>query len=250
MGAGSRVHWNLSKVIETEGLILRSIRYGEADRILHIYTPDEGRMGAIAKGARKTKSRFGARLEPFTRARFTLRVGRGDLHSISGVETISPNGGLRDSADSLDWAARACDAVARLLDGPDPHPHAYNLLVNSLDSVSNSRALATKAIQVSYRLKLLVAAGLQPHLSSCAVCGDEDLISGFSGEAGGVVCPSCSAASFPLGAEALQWMVDALGHPLVDTPKVGEIALRQADRAVSETVEFHANIRLRPASAR
>ena len=55
--------------VKTEGIVLRSIRYGEADRVLHLYTPDRGRLGAIAKGVRRARSRFGGRLEPFFRAR-------------------------------------------------------------------------------------------------------------------------------------------------------------------------------------
>jgi len=240
----------MSKTLETEGVILRSIRFGEADRILHLYTPEDGRVGAIAKGARKTKSRFGARLEPFSRGNFTLRVGKGDLMSVSGVETIAPNGGLRTSADSLDWAARACDAVSRLLDGPDPHSNAYNLLVNGLAVVSADPARATKATQLSFRLKLLVAAGLQPHLTSCCRCGDTQSIAAFSGADGGAVCSNCRKDDFPLGGEALGWMAEALGIPLADAPAAGEVALRQADRAINETVEHHANVRLRPASSR
>ena len=240
----------MTRLLETEGVILRSIRFSEADRILHIYTPDQGRLGAIAKGARKTTSKFGARLEPFSRARFTLRHGKGDLLGVSGVDTIAPNGGLRSSAQALDWAARASDAVSRLLDGPDPHPLAYNLLVNALALTSADPQLATKATQLSYRLKLLVAAGLQPHIASCAMCGATEGIVEFSGEAGGVLCIDCAGGGFPLGREALGWMAAALASGLAETPVPGPVALRQADRAITETVEFHANVRLRPASAR
>ncbi len=240
----------MTKTVETEGVILRSIRFGEADRILHLYTPEDGRIGAIAKGARKTKSRFGARLEPFARGQFTLRVGKGDLLAVSGVETLSPNGGIRESAAALDWAARACDAVSRLLDGPDPHSNAYNLLVNGLAMVASDTSRASKASQLSFRLKLLVAAGLQPHLSSCSQCGDTENIAAFSGSEGGAVCVACRADSFPLGPEALAWMASALSSPLLDTPDAGDVALRQAERAVNETVEFHANVRLRPAASR
>ncbi len=240
----------MSKTLETEAVILRSIRFGEADRILHLYTPNDGRVGAIAKGARKTKSRFGARLEPLSRGQFTLRHGKGDLMAVSGVETVDANGGLRSSADALDWSARACDAVSRLLDGPDPHMSAYNLLVNGLATVASDPSKATKAAQLSFRLKLLVAAGLQPHLTSCCHCGDRENIVGFSGVDGGAVCAACRGDAFPLGAEALGWMASALARPLSEVPGAGEVALRQADRAVNETVEHHANVRLRPAAAR
>jgi Recombination protein O N terminal len=75
--------------IKSEAIVLRSIRFGEADRILHLYTPEYGRIGAIAKGARKPTSRFGARLEPFMRVRMVLREGRGDLYTVTGAVTPS-----------------------------------------------------------------------------------------------------------------------------------------------------------------
>lgn len=238
------------KTLKTEAVVLRSIRFGEADRILHLYTPDDGKLGAIAKGARRTKSRFGARLEPFMRVNLVLRVGRGDLHGISAVETVQQFPRLRMSAAGLDWAARSCDAVGRLLDGPDPHPLAYNLLVNSLAAVDADPALAGKGAQVSFRLKLLVAAGLQPCLDSCVSCGSPGPLSSFSGAAGGVTCRDCEAGSFPVSSEALDWLVAALGSPVAETPEAGQVALRMAERCVSETVEHHANVRLRPAASR
>ncbi len=70
--------------LKTEAIVLRSIRYGEADRILHLYTPEHGRLGAIAKGARRARSRFGARLEPFFQIGVVLHEGRGDLYTVTG----------------------------------------------------------------------------------------------------------------------------------------------------------------------
>lgn len=238
------------KTLETDAVVLRSIRFGEADRILHLYTPGLGRLGAMAKGARRTKSRFGARLEPFMRVRLVLRTGRGDLHSVTSVETLQQFPRLRESAAGLDWAARSCDAVSRLLDGPDPHPHAYNLLVNGLTAVDSDPNLAGKHSQLSFRLKLLVAAGLQPSLDCCAGCGSKESLASFSGAAGGVVCADCQGESFPIRPEALDWLVGALAKPIAESPEASEIALRMAERCLSETVEHHANVRLRPAAAR
>ena len=99
--------------LKTEAIVLRSIRYGEADRILHLYTPGYGRVSAIAKGARRARSRFGARLEPFFHIRAVLHEGRSELLTVTSVDTVAAHGGLRDHAATLDAAARACDAVTR-----------------------------------------------------------------------------------------------------------------------------------------
>jgi DNA repair protein RecO (recombination protein O) len=97
-------------------------------------------------------------------------------------------------------------------------------------------------------MKLLVAAGFAPQLSACASCGEREHLVGFSGAAGGVVCASCEGGSFPLAAEAHAFLAEALARPLADAPVGSERALRQAERAIAETVEHHAHVRLRAAS--
>ena len=99
-------------------------------------------------------------------------------------------------------------------------------------------AQARPANGLSFRLKLLLAAGIVPQLGSCAACGEAEHLHGFSAAAGGVVCSSCEAAAFPLGEEAYRFMVAALGGPLADAPDASELALRQAERAIVETASI------------
>jgi DNA repair protein RecO (recombination protein O) len=99
-------------------------------------------------------------------------------------------------------------------------------------------------------LKLLVAAGLAPQLGACAACGEREHLVGFSGAAGGVVCAACEAGSFALGEHAYRFMTDAFGAPLHEAPQAPEAALAQVERAISATLEHHANLRLMPASGR
>jgi len=235
--------------IKTEAVVLRSIRYGEADRVLHLYTPHRGRIGAIAKGVRRARSRFGGRLEPFFRLRLVLYEGRGDLLTVTSAETVSPYAHLRDDAGALDAAARACDAVARLFETGDPHPEVFNLLCNELTLLDEGATHATHANALAFRLKLLVAAGLTPQLAACASCGAREHLAGFSGAAGGVVCSACEASAFPLEEDAHAFLVNALGRPLRDVPAASPRALRQAERAIGETAEHHAHVRLRPLGA-
>ena len=112
--------------------MLRSIRYGEADRIVHLYSATRGRIGAIAKGSRRPKSRFGGRLEPFFRLDLVLYEGRGDLFTVTGASTVEGHGALRSNGPALGAAGRACDAVLRLLDSGEANEAAYNLLCNYL----------------------------------------------------------------------------------------------------------------------
>jgi DNA repair protein RecO (recombination protein O) len=233
--------------VKTQAVVLRSIRFGEADRIVHLYTPHRGRVGAIAKGARRARSRFGGRLEPFFRLDLVLHEGRSELLTVTAAETVEGYPRLREDGRALDSAARACDAVARLFDTTEPHPEVFNLLCNELALLDADAARATHANQLAFRLKLLLAAGFAPQLAACAECGEQDHLRGFSPVAGGVVCSACEASSFPLDAAAHEFLAGALGAPLAATPPAPERALRQAERAIAETVEHHAGVRLRPA---
>jgi DNA repair protein RecO (recombination protein O) len=219
--------------------VLRTIRYGEADRILHLYTPGRGRVSAIAKGVRKARSRFGGRLEPFFRLDLVLYEGRSELLTVTSAETVAAHPRLREHAGALDGAARACEAVARIFDDGEPHSGVYYLLANQLALLDREPARANQANALAFRLKLLLAAGFAPQLAACAGCGEREHLMGFSGAAGGVVCGACEANAFPLDEEAHAFMVAALGRPLA-----------QAERAIIDTLEHHAHLRLRPVGAR
>src|SRR5271167_2724615 len=238
-------------LVKTEAVVLRSIRYGEADRILHLYTPDRGRLSAIAKGVRRARSRFGGRLEPFFRLRIELHEGRGELLTVTGAYTVDGHARLRCDARALDAAARACDAVGRLFETSEPHPSVFNLLCRMLSLLDEQAAGADRSIgwaaALAFRLKLLLAAGLAPQLGACASCGEREQLIGFSGAAGGVVCQACEAASFPLGSTAHQFMIEALACPLAEVPDGPDPALGEVERAISATLEHHAHLRLMPA---
>ena len=236
----------MAGALKTEGIVLRSIRYAEADRVLHLYTPGRGRVSAIAKGVRRTRSRFGGRLEPFFRVELVLHEGRGDLLTVTGAETVAAHPRLREDARALEGAARACEAVARVFDDGDPHGGVYHLLANELALLDREPARATRANALAFRLKLLLAAGFAPQLSACASCGEREHLVGFSGAAGGVVCGACEASAFPLEQEAHDFLVGALGRPLAEAPEAGPRALAQAERAILATLEHHAHLRLRP----
>jgi DNA repair protein RecO (recombination protein O) len=243
-----------SRSVKSEAVVLRSMRYGEADRILHLYTPARGRVSAIAKGVRRARSRFGGRLEPFFRLHVEFHEGRGELLTVTGAQTIEGYARLRGDARALDAAARACDAVGRLFETSEPHPGVFNLLCRQLALLDERAgrgersALVARAGALAFRLKLMLAAGLAPQLAACATCGEGEHLVGFSGAAGGVVCGACEAGSFPLHEDAYVFMTDALGRSLSDVPAAAEVALGQVERAIAATLEHHAHVRLMPAA--
>ncbi|MBA3370311.1 MAG: DNA repair protein RecO [Thermoleophilaceae bacterium] len=230
---------------KTEAIVLRSIRFGEADRVLHLYTAERGRIGAIAKGVRRPRSRFGGRLEPFFRTQLVLHEGRGELSTVTAAETVHAHPALRERRGALERATQACDAVLRLFDAAEPNRPAYHLLCRELALLDADAATATRAHGLAFRLKLVLAAGFLPELASCAACGDREHLSGFSASAGGVVCDGCEANAFALTPDAHGFLVAALACPLAEAPEAPDSALRQADRAIAETLEHHAHVRLR-----
>ena len=184
---------------KTEAIVLRSIRYGEADRILHLYSRERGRIGAVAKGVRRPKSRFGGRLEPLFRVGLVLHEGRGELCTVTSVaDRPRPRRAARDarrrSRAPPRRARRSCGcSTARSRTSP-----AYNLLCHELALLDASPAAAGRAQALAFRLKLLLAAGFVPELGACASCGEREHLGAFSAGAGGVVCAACEAGSFPL----------------------------------------------------
>src|SRR4051812_16002410 len=158
---------------KTEAVVLRSIRYGEADRIVHLYSASRGRIGAIAKGSRRPKSRFGGRLEPFFRLNLVLYEGRGDLFTVTGASTVEGHGTLRSNGPALGSAGRACDAVLRLLDSGEPNQAAYNLLCAYLTLLdANPESASAPGAALAFRLKLALAAGVSPEPPRCARRGE------------------------------------------------------------------------------
>jgi DNA repair protein RecO (recombination protein O) len=238
----------LAGYYKTEAIVLRSFRLREADRIVHLYTSTHGRVGAVVKGVRRTKSRFGGRLEPFFRVRLVLYEGRGDLDTVTQAEAVEWYPRLRAHGASLHAAGTACETVLRLFGEEAANAAAYNLLCRELQLLDADTGRAGPANLLAFRLKLLLAAGFVPELAVCAACGAE--IDGrgtsFSASAGGVICAECPAfGGFALDGEALAFMASALGSPLKDAPTAAAPALAQVDRAVSETLEHHAHVRLR-----
>jgi DNA repair protein RecO (recombination protein O) len=235
---------------KTEGVVLRSMRLREADRIVHMYTAGRGRVNAVVKGVRRTRSRFGGRLEPFFRVRLVLYEGRSELHTVTQAEAIEWYPRLRESHASLRAAGAACESVLRLFGDGEANSAAYNLLCHELQLLDSDPAAAGPANLLAFRLKLLLAAGFVPELASCARCGEvlEGSAAGlsFSAAAGGVTCAACGGGDgFALDGAALAFMSAALSRPLRELPEGTRPTLGQVDRAVTGTLEYHAHVRLR-----
>jgi len=183
----------------TEAVVLRSFRLGEADRVLHLYTLDRGRVGAVAKGVRKTKSRFGARLEPLSHVELQLHQGSGELQTVTGVSLLSSHHAAREDSYRLNVGLVAAEAMLRLFPEQEANERAFRALARFLELLDELEAGAGRPqadpLVLSFQLKLLWLSGYLPHLTSCAECGAEDApLVGYSPRAGGAVCRACANA--------------------------------------------------------
>src|SRR5438309_11442060 len=181
------------RTYSTEAVVLRSFRLGEADRVLHLYTLDRGRVGAVAKGIRKTKSRFGARLEPLSHVDVLLHQGSGELQTVTGVDLVRSHHLVRENQYRLAVGLVGAEAMLRLFTEQERNARAFTALARFLDLLDElprreSRP-ALEPLALSFQLKLLWLSGYLPHLTSCSNCGapDEALV-GYSPRAGGAVC--------------------------------------------------------------
>ena len=237
---------------KTEAVVLRSIRYGEADRVLHVYTLERGRVGAIAKGARRTSSRFGARLEPFSHVELLLHDGRGELHTVTGADLVRSHDRSRSQAYRLAVGHIGLEAMLRLFVEEERNPRAFYALTRFLDLLDDVEAAlpaqpALEPLVLSFQLKLLWLAGYLPHLGACAACGEEAGLVGFSARAGGGVCASCEAGSLPVSDDGFTGVRALLERPLAGAADAGLTprGCRDALRVVEASYEYHGGFRLR-----
>src|SRR6476661_4554855 len=126
------------RTYKTQAIVLRSMRFSEADRILHLYTAGRGRIGAIAKGVRKTKSKFGARLEPLSHVEVLLHQGNSDLQTITGVQLIEPHHHAREDYYRLGVGLIGAEAMLRLFSEQEANERAFIALTRFLDALDTT----------------------------------------------------------------------------------------------------------------
>jgi DNA repair protein RecO (recombination protein O) len=187
-----------------QGIVLRSVKLGEADKIVSILTQGSGKVRAVAKGIRKTTSRFGGRLEPFTHVNLMLYRGRGALDTITQVEIIAPHRNIRDDLGLFAAGETMLEAVDKVAEEHERNVRLALLLLSGLRAL-DARPADPAAVSESFVLKLLSLSGFHPALTACAVCGSADVRLWAAG-LGGAVCPSCAdheAAAVDAGTLAL-----------------------------------------------
>lgn len=170
-----------------EGIVLKTIKLGEADRIVTLFTRENGKVRAVAKGIRKTKSRFGARLEPFTRVDLMIYKGKGALDTITAADIVTSFDSVRNDYLRLTSGAAVVELVEKISEERERSFPTYSLLLGALEALAAGGANVVPAFLV----KLLSISGYHPHLTVCAGCSRPDGLVAFSPALGGVACDDC-----------------------------------------------------------
>ncbi|WP_421119682.1 DNA repair protein RecO [Aquihabitans daechungensis] len=164
-----------------QGIVLRTYKLGEADRIVSFMTERHGKVRAVAKGVRKTKSKFGARLEPPTHVALQLYEGR-ELDIVTQAESIDHFRAIREDLDRLTRAVTMLEAVDQLSLEREPNPELYRMLLGGLKAIAERNSALLVA---GFHWKLLALEGFRPVVEHCAACEREDGLVAFDPDVGG-----------------------------------------------------------------
>ena len=209
-----------------DGIVLRTYKLGEADRIVSVITNTQGKVRGVAKGVRKTKSRIGARLEPMSYVSLLMFAGRGELDIVSQAETIESFRVVREDLDRLTKATALLEAVDHVSVEGQHDDRLFKMLAGALRALN---AENSPMLVGAFYWKLLAHEGYEPSLDSCVRCGATEQLVGFDGAAGGVTCRACS-----LGAKVSPAALELLRRILTGQLSA---ALREPESSMVHEVE-------------
>lgn len=229
-----------------QGIVLRSVKLGEADKIVTILTQGSGKVRGVAKGIRRTKSRFGARLEPATHVSLLMYRGR-SLDTVTQAEIIAPFTTLRGDFSLIAAAETMLEAADKVAQEHERSVRLFLLLLAGLRTLDGAPSDPTLVAE-SFLLKLMSLSGFHPALSACAVCGAPGPQGWFAAGQGGAVCGRCAEhEAGRVSPEAVGWL-DGLAR--VGLAEAGEARAtpevrREARAMLYGFVEYHLERRMR-----
>jgi DNA repair protein RecO (recombination protein O) len=229
------------------GVVLRTYRLGEADRIVVFLTKDHGKVRAVAKGVRKTSSKFGARLEPLTHVDLLLWQGRSDLDIVNQVEVLDTFRVIREDLSRVAKGLALVEVSDQMAQERHPDPRLYTMLVGALRALADPESDPT-LLAPSFFLKALVLEGAAPVLDVCVSCGEPegvvDLVA-FDLVEGGTLCRAHRSGR-PMSAPALALLRRILGGDLsavlAGPPPAGADEVAEL---ATEAMEVHLDRRIR-----
>lgn len=214
-------------------IVLGSHKFGEADRVVVLLTAEHGKVRAVAKGVRKTKSSIGARLEPMSHVDLSLRRGR-ELDTVDQVRLVAPLQNVRDDFDRLRQGLSMVEAVNKITPDREPVPQLFELLTRALHYLNDSRS---PLLLASFFWRLISVEGSMPELDRCVVCGGDARLDHFDVLEGGVHCSSCRSG-VPVSQAALAVVRSIVGGRMNEALAMEESStVHEVNRLAMESME-------------
>jgi DNA repair protein RecO (recombination protein O) len=242
----------VTRYYKTEAVVIRTHDLREADRIVTLVSPSEGKVGAVARGVRRPRSKLAASVQPFTRAGYMLVRGR-NLDTIAQAEVLTSFRALREDLDRMAAASYVAELAGEVARERDPAPELYQLLVATLTAMATAGPERLDLLVRRSELGVLDAAGYRPELEACVNCGRAGGPLAFSAAAGGVVCPGCAGTGtvMELGADTLAAMraLRRLPPGRVDVLRVNPRTARELRLALEACIVYRLERRPRSLDA-
>lgn len=223
----------------SHGIILKAATWGEADKILTIFTRNTGKVRAVAKGVRKITSRRGANVELFNHAKLFFHESKGSL-ILTEAETVTAFPHLKNDLSKIAYAYRLAEAVDQLFPERSASSSTFDLILENLTAINQATPAGTRLFSLAAGLKLFSQAGFRPQLAVCSRCGKALAAQThlLSPEHGGLIDRGCNTdwfASKPISAEAIKLLRFLLDQQLLEVAKlnVPALVLKEASQATS-----------------
>lgn len=228
-------------VYRDRAIVLGSHKFGEADRVVILLTEHHGKVRAVAKGVRKTKSSIGARLEPMSHVDLSLRSGR-QLDTVDQVKLVDTHSRLRTDFDGLRQGLSMVEAINKITPDREPVPHLYELLSRALKALNDR---PSSLMLGAFFWRLLQIEGHAPQLDVCVACGESSGAMSFDVLEGGVHCSSC-ATGVPLSSQALDVIRLILGGRMNEALALPESSVtHEVNQLAMEAMEAQLERRLK-----
>ncbi len=231
----------MSRYHRTQGIVLRTYKLGEADRIVVLLSPDRGMIRGVAKGVRKTKSKFGSRLEQTSHIALQIHEGKSELNLITQVETIDYFPQIREDFERLTKAAAMFEAVDQIALPGEPAEAMYKMLLGALTSLEQNDS---PLLVAGFFLKLIALEGAKQEVDYCVICTDRNVVA-YSADEGGLLCQN-HRKGISVSEEAVGVLQNILGGELRKALSLPESATtKEVANIATKAVEHFLERRIR-----
>lgn len=235
--------------VKWEGIVIRSVDYGESSKVVTLFTREQGKIGTMARGAKKTKSRLVAVSQLFTHGYYLCKTGPGTgMPDLSQGEIVESYRDLRQNLEHTAYAAYMAELLDRLTHEREPNPFLFQLLALTFRYIDDGKD--AEILCRIFESKMLIVAGIAPRLHACVHCGAEREPYAISVSQGGLLCPVCLPTdSYAIAVTPTTWKLLRL-FQLFDLERLGEIEVKPTTRSqlkhvLRSFIDQHLDLRLK-----